>query len=210
MIAPYEFENDEPVIAMDKRHIYLLHDILCAGHFRSALEIGCAYGASTTAFVQAMKVIPEMRVTLCDIFITKSVKGMTQDCGDRLVTLQTPSVEVLESPREFDFICVDGAHDMATVSAETELLLQRKPLVVMAHDTSATLAGYEKAEGAEYLKRRFMLEPGYLCLEDNLFRDSEATERGLFFATTSEVMFSIAQERFKRWCAEWIPAEVCA
>lgn len=210
MSLPYEYDAGDEQIAMDKRHVYLLHDILCAGHFRSALEIGCAYGASTTAFVMAMRAIPEMRVTLCDIFISESVKQLTKDCGERLTILQTPSVEVLESPREFDFILVDACHDMKSVAAEVDRLIPRKPLCLMAHDTSATLAGYPESEGAEYLKRRFMLEPGYLCLEDNLTRESEATERGLFFATTSEALFSVAQQRFSKWCAEWKEVEVAA
>ena len=37
-----------PEVAVDKRHVYILHDVLCGHPFKNALEIGSFNGASST------------------------------------------------------------------------------------------------------------------------------------------------------------------
>jgi predicted O-methyltransferase YrrM len=206
-LVPYEFDGpyaqclSDPRTAMDRRHIYMMHDILMAHPFRNCLEIGSYRGASATAFVEAMNKVARMFTTFCDVNITDGLCEVLWNCKDkhRARTTSNPSWSVLDSAEDFDFILVDGCHDLASVTKELERLVIRRPLCVMAHDTNATAAGYPLAEGAEYLKRVFKSMYGYGCLEDKANREGEETHRGLFFATTSEELYRKAQHIFARW-----------
>lgn len=197
-----------PSNCIDKRHAYLLHDILRSGMFCRALEIGCADGASSTAFIEAVNRTTLLRVTLCDVQLTNSLVSVAMNADDteRVIVANKPSTEVLADPQQhggpFDFVFVDGNHDFASVKAEYDLLRVAKPLAICAHDTSATLAGYPKAEGAEYLKRAIALEWGWLTLEDNIRRPDEATERGFFFATPNTEIYRRVKSMFYHWCWE--------
>jgi hypothetical protein len=68
----------------------------------------------------------------------------------------------------------------------------------MAHDTSATAAGYSRCEGAAML-RGVHGRAGLLLLEDNAKRPGERTDRGLFMATTDEDLHRRARCVFERW-----------
>ncbi len=204
----YSFDNpayarcyELPQVCMDKRHVYILHDILSAWPFKSALEIGSFAGASATAFVEAINRGSRMIATFCDVSVSASLMDVVLSCKTEAqvrVTAQ-PSWAVLDSKIDFDFIFVDGAHDIDTVTLEVKRLLKRKPLCVMAHDTNATEAGYSQCEGAAMLAWTFRNHPDYLVLEDNLARPFEQTNRGLFFATTEPALMETAQDIFRKW-----------
>jgi hypothetical protein len=200
--GPYSRVFAAPEESMDPRHIYTVHEILANGGFKRALEIGCLNGASATAFVEAMKLDEELQSYFCDVQITGSLWQVLLD-GDisrTCVSCQT-SVGILQDGPEFDFVLVDGAHDLETVKQEVALLMKRKPRCIMAHDTSAAENGYEGAEGPRFLRDQFVDNLDYYCLEDRARRDGERTERGLFFATTDESLFEIAKQAFEKFCA---------
>ncbi len=188
-------------MAMDARHVYLMHDILKAWPFKNALELGSWYGASSTAFVEAINAGLPMTATFCDVQLTSSLRNVASNCKTpgRVRLTSEPSWNVLESAEDFDFVLVDAGHTLESVLPELHRLVVRKPLCVMAHDTNATAAGYPKAEGAELLKRAFDLMPGYSCVEDRQRREGEQTERGLFFATSSPELFALAESVFNKW-----------
>jgi len=220
MSAPYEFTGAYagcytcPPNCMDVRHVYTLCDILRTGVFRSALEVGCADGASSTAFVEAANHTEDLRVTFCDVRVSESLLSVANNLHQksRGIVANCPSVKVLENPEQyggpFDFVLLDGRHDLESVRDEVDLLARNKPLAVAGHDTSATLAGYPLAEGAEYLRREVQWGWGWYCIEDNLRRDGEETQRGLFFATPSLGVYRRARAAFRRWC--YAQQGVCA
>jgi hypothetical protein len=210
-LAPYSFDTpayrkcyELPQVCMDKRHVYLMHEILTSWPFKSALEIGSFTGASTTAFIEAInsgKGLGENGVaTFCDVSIQASLIDVVCNCkepGAVQITPQ-PSWTVLDTSMNWDFILVDGAHDLDSVTLEVKRLLTRKPLCVMAHDTNGPAAGISVCEGAVYLADTFKALPDYQWLEDKEIREGEKTDRGLFFATTDPKLHEVASRIFRK------------
>lgn len=210
-LLPYEFTDaysgcyTDVAGAMDPRHVFIVHEILRAWPFQSALELGSYHGASSTAFVEAINAGHAMQATFCDVHPRPSLRAVLAN-GKRNVRLtDAPSWDVLASFDFFDFVLVDAYHDAESVAKELQCLLVRRPLCIMAHDTNATAAGYPKCEGAALLKKTIAELPGYLsqpfyhCIEDKRVRDRERTERGLFFATTDARLYEGAKQIFARW-----------
>ncbi len=195
-----------PEVAMDKRHVYLLNDILRSWPFKNALEIGSFNGASSTAFVEAINAGSEMTATFCDVCPTHSLMDVVKNCRvpDRAKITRSPSTVVLDaviqdSAQPYDFVLVDGRHDAESVAQELMRLIVRKPLCVMAHDTNATEAGFPACEGAKLLRDTFD-SLGWWCLEDREERDGELTHRGIFMATPSKELWLAGNDAFLRWC----------
>lgn len=213
MNPPYAFDGPyancytHRQMGMDERHVFILHDILRAFPFHHALELGSFWGASTTAFVEAINAGAPMEATICEVEPSESLRAVIGNCRhhDRLRLTRDPSWDVLASVEHFDFILVDANHDMESVSLELKPLLVRRPLCIMAHDTNATAAGYPKCEGAAHLKKTFAELPGYFgtspyqTIEDCESRGGERTERGLFFATTEPHLYRAAKSIFEKW-----------
>lgn len=208
MKAPYAFAGpyagcyEDVDMAMDPRHVFMLHGILSAWPFNHALELGCWKGASSTAFVQAMNAGTLQTATFCDTMLQDSMNSVLKNCNRPVRFEERNSWDVLSEPTPYDFIFVDANHDVGSVTQELRWLNERKPLCVMGHDTNATAAGYGYAEGAKLLKDTFQSKPEYLCIEDALHRHGEQTHRGLFLATTDEDLYRIAQEVFKNYGSE--------
>ncbi len=186
-------------MAMDERHVFIVHEILRSWPFRNALELGSYWGASSTAFVQTINAGSAMTATFCDVNITDGLMAVADSClrQDQIKLTPTPSWRVLQSLQDYDFILVDANHDMASVRKEVDELMRRRPVCVMAHDTNATAAGYPAAEGAEMLKKEF--SRCYHCIEDCEDRPGEETSRGLFLATTNNELFELAKGAFAKW-----------
>lgn len=212
--VPYEFTGAyancyaDRQNCMDERHVYMLHDLLLAGGFKNALEIGCYHGASTTAFLEASHKNPNLKVSLCDMVIGREVMPVISHReSERVNVFQGISVDLLKKCKDFDFVLVDGSHDIVSVAAELPYLLWDKPRCIVAHDTSATDHGYDCAEGAKLLRYALSIHPEYgqFTYEDDYRRPGEETHRGLFMATTDARFFGRATEIFQQWSA-WQPA----
>jgi hypothetical protein len=194
-----------PDPAADVRHVFIIHEILKSWPFKSALEIGSFLGATATAFIEAIGSGEGLGAgggaTFCDVSVSDSLLDVVRSCKQPKTWQVTPqpSWAVLDSEIPFDFIFVDGAHDVDTVGLELKRLMRRRPLCVMAHDTNATDAGYSKCEGAKLLRDTFAADPGYRILEDVAKRPGERTERGLFFATTDADLHRVARGVFEKW-----------
>lgn len=208
---PYTFDGRYqrcyclPQIAVDPRHVYTLFEVLNLGIVRHAVEIGCAFGASSTAFVEAMNRNTGLKSSFIEPTLQQSFLDVLN--GSRNGTFQVyeePSVSVLQRIEPFDFIFVDGLHDLLSVYKEIHLIEQvrEKLLIIAAHDTSASAHGYELAEGAEWLKRQVMLDWGWHCIEDAVKRDGEETHRGLFMGTPSRGVHRLLLQCFRKWCAD--------
>lgn len=205
--GPYAGCYADPVGAMDPRHVGILFDILKAWPFQAAIELGSYNGASSTAFIEAINTGSPMAATFCDIHPRQSLWDVVRNCQHpaRVRVTKDPSWDVLASFEHFDFVMVDAYHDAESVAKEVELLLTRRPPCIMAHDTNATAAGYEKCEGAALLARTirelsgYKGSPWYWCLEDKRAREYERTDRGLFFATTDLLLYMAAKRAFEKW-----------
>jgi ADP-heptose:LPS heptosyltransferase/SAM-dependent methyltransferase len=197
--------------SLDPRHLYWMFDVLAAGQFQHALEIGCLNGASSTAFVEAINRQFLQRATFCDIDLRETFHSVIERAQDRsrAQTFQGRSVDFLKSTTDaFDFVFIDGDHRLDNTRQEVELLLQRNTLCVMAHDTNVQSFGYGDCDGTPYIKWRFQTAPGYYCLEDNAVRPGEDTGRGLFFATTSLNLFEAARTSLRKWGRISVPDSV--
>lgn len=206
-IQPYTFSGAYrdayciPDMAMDPRHVFIVHEVLAGWPFKSALELGSFCGASSTAFIEAINRGSQMLATFCDIFPSESLWNVARNATapGRVRITKSPSVEVLNWTEDFDFILVDACHDLESVKAELAKLIPRRPLCVMAHDTNATDAGWPKAEGARLLRQTFQAMPEYQCIEDAKYREDEQTHRGLFLATSDQRLFDLANGVFEKW-----------
>jgi hypothetical protein len=143
------------------------------------------------------------QASFCDVDLRPTLRTTLGLCRfpNRIQTYESRSVDLLAAQAGFDFVLVDGDHQLETVQAEVELLLQRQPVCVMAHDTNAQASGFPDCDGPPYLKWRFQTTPPYLCLEDSALRPGEATERGMFLATTSPEVFELARASLTKWGA---------
>ena len=212
--GPYDLSAYPPRIwdwtpaSLDRRHLFWLFDVLAAGRFQHALEIGCLNGASSTAFVEALNRYLLQRATFCDIDLRDALRSVLSQARnpERVQTYPGKSIDLLrESTETFDFVFVDGDHRLENVRQETELLIQRQTPCVMAHDTNVQSFGYDDCDGTPYLKWRFQTTAPYYCLEDNAARPGEDTGRGLFFATTSLALFESARASLGTWGQISIP-----
>jgi ADP-heptose:LPS heptosyltransferase/SAM-dependent methyltransferase len=195
--------------SVDPRHLFWMFDILAAGKFQHALEIGCLNGASSTAFVEAINRELLQRATFCDINLRASFRSVVDRAVNRELvhTYEGRSIDLLtDSTKAYDFVFLDGDHRLESVRPEVELLIEKRTLCVMAHDTNVHTFGYGDCDGTPYVKWRFQTAPGYYCLEDNVSRPGEDTRRGMFFATTSLDLFEAARASLRKWGQ--IPAPV--
>jgi ADP-heptose:LPS heptosyltransferase/SAM-dependent methyltransferase len=195
--------------SVDPRHLFWMYDILAAGQLQHALEIGCLNGASSTAFVEALNQGSLQRATFCDIALRATFRSLIDRAHDRsrIQTFEGRSLDLLNQTSEsYDFVFVDGDHRLEYVKQEVDLLIEKRTLCVMAHDTNVHLFGQGDCDGTPYIKWRFQTAHGYFCLEDNVSRPGEDTRRGMFFATTSLELFEAARTSLQKWGQ--IPAPV--
>lgn len=214
--APYTFDKpayahcyDVPQMCMDKRHVYVIHEILKSYEFKSAIELGSFMGASSTAFIEAINGGSKMRAEFCDIEVRPSLDAVVSSCihQDQVKIVKGKSWDVLsDRSREYDLIVVDANHDYESVARELDHLLDRLPLCIIAHDTSATKSGYRNAEGAAFLAKvltqRAYRECGYREFRDDKIRAGEETNRGLsVFCNHNSLSFQI-KKAFKKNCGD--------
>jgi len=191
---------EAPVYSADTRHIRWLHEVLTAGRFRRVLEIGCFEGRSTTALLDAGRAGRVDEVHLCEPNPRAGLQRVLTrfEPGVRVTLHCEPSEAVLGRDGRWDLVYVDGDHTVATVRAETALLLRAGVPAVFAHDTSAH-GRHAHCEGPQFLKAAFQAA-GYWTLEDSLFRPGEQTDRGMFFATSRVDLYEIALRAYRRHC----------
>lgn len=200
-LSPYA-EAAEPGWCIDRRHLFLLYNLLLARPFARVLEIGCYKGYSSTAFVQAINAGQPFAAEFCDIQIQPSLRKVLATCQhpERIVIHQRSSHDLLAGPANgpYDLVFVDGNHRLEAVGPEIVELLKRQTPCIVAHDTAASTAGYTDCEGAHYLKKAVQYEPGYYCLEDCEPRPDEATHRGFFVGVRENLeLFEVVRAVFR-------------
>jgi hypothetical protein len=137
--APYSFDIPAyagcfalPEVAMDRRHIFMLHDILCAWPFKSALEIG----QLQRRVIDGVRRSDQPGQALGEsaaLFLRRVGERQPDGRGAELPRtdrVQNHPAAVVGgagfSKEPFDFVLVDGAHDIDSVSLEMKRLLKRR------------------------------------------------------------------------------------
>lgn len=160
----------------DARHVRWLREELQTGKYKRVLEIGCHFGYSTSAFLDALKHTLVEEVHLCDINITSQLRDTLRVYGVDVTLHECTSVELLSHDSNWDLVFLDGDHSVEAVSAEMELL--RDVPAIFLHDTQ----GHLNCPGPPLFKERLLVDSRYKCWEDAEVRPNERTERGMFFA----------------------------
>lgn len=200
---PFQFPDDIDLnrMSMDRRHVYWMYDFLLSGKCRRVLELGSAYGCSTMAFVEALSAKQVDEVHLCDPNPQPSLLDIIK--GHKNIHLHTTkSSQLFNGPfkikGDFDFVLIDANHNLESVKADWSYVSSSK--AIMAHDTSALAVGVKYCEGTAWLKNELQSTPGFYCIEDNMPREGERTDRGTLFGTRDLALLEIGRASFTRFC----------
>lgn len=123
----------DPPMAMDYRHVEMLREEILTARPRVAVEIGAYRGHSTTAFLEAMRDLPDMHLHVFDTHITPKLRTMvaTSSVSDRVFLHRNP---VWGSDLAPDFAFIDGDHGLPAL-ADLGWCLAREVPVIAMHDT---------------------------------------------------------------------------
>jgi hypothetical protein len=204
--ARYEFtlNCDHPNWVMDKRHVEVIYEFLMRNDFSRTCEIGSYTGYSTIAFIEALNHGKDFKFHISEPNPTHQLRALISLCTkpDNVILHTQQGVDVLEKWTDFDFVMVDGNHNIEGAGLELLMILRNGIPNVIAHDTNVSKrdAMNHPCLGSELLGRTLWSHVDYKCIEDKKQREGEKTDRGLFFATINEDTYQIAQEIFKDKC----------
>jgi predicted O-methyltransferase YrrM len=174
-----------------RRYSHLIYDLMMSGLFKNVLEIGCLQGYSTWAFLSALRDGSNFEFTACDVFLQETVLEMVKEFPVRL--RGEMSVDVI-SP-DFDFVFVDGNHDLNTVGAEISKILDCGTDTILAHDT---FLEHDDFRGSVLLKKVFSNHRQYLSIHYNTHHLEDQTHYGMSLFTKRREVFLLAGDLFKR------------
>jgi hypothetical protein len=202
----YEFtlDCDHPDWLTDKRHVEIIYEFLMANDFKRVAEIGSYSGFSTAAFIEALNQGKDFKFHISELAPTRQLKALISLCKkpDNIILHVQTGEEVLEYWRDFDFVFIDGDHDVKGAGAELLMILRYGIPNLMAHDSNIYKIDkiYHPCKGAELIARTMKSHKDYYWLEDKEERQGELTDRGLFFATMDENKYNVAKEIFLELC----------
>ena len=202
----YEFtlDCDHPDWLTDKRHVEIIYEFLMANDFKRVAEIGSYSGFSTAAFIEALNQGKDFKFHISELAPTRQLKALISLCKkpDNIILHVQTGEEVLEHWRDFDFVFIDGDHDVKGAGAELLMILRYGIPNLMAHDTNIYKIDkiYHPCKGAELIARTMKSHKDYYWLEDKEERQGELTDRRLFFATMDENKYNVAKEIFLELC----------
>ena len=175
-----------------------------ANDFKRVAEIGSYSGFSTAAFIEALNQGKDFKFHISELAPTRQLKALISLCKkpDNIILHVQTGEEVLEHWRDFDFVFIDGDHDVKGAGAELLMILRYGIPNLMAHDTNIYKIDkiYHPCKGAELIARTMKSHKDYYWLEDKEERQGELTDRGLFFATMDENKYNVAKEIFLELC----------
>ena len=202
----YEFtlDCDHPTWIMDKRHVEVIYEFLMRNDFSRTCEIGSYTGYSTIAFIEALNHGKDFKFHISEPNPTHQLRALISLCTkpDNVILHTQQGVDVLEKWTDFDFVMVDGNHNIEGAGLELLMILRHGIPNVIAHDTNVSKrdAMNHPCLGSELLGRTLWSHVDYKCIEDKEQREGEKTDRGLLFATINEDTYQIGQEIFKDKC----------
>lgn len=173
--AKYHIQPDTaaPPMAMDLRHVRMLHQAILTAKPRIAAEIGSYKGHSTVAFLEA----PLEEFHIFEPYPTPELIALI--AGRQNVHLHT--APIWQSPLRPDFVFIDGDHDLPAL-ADLAFCLARGVRTIAMHDTRGFSTGLTPF-GSEAAANLLSAMPDRLWQEDSLLREGEWTHRGLGVST---------------------------
>lgn len=170
----------------------LIYDLMISNLFYNVLEIGSAEGYSTHSFISALKNGSNFKFTICDVRIQDSVRKMIKNHPEVRVE-QKRSIEVID--KKFDFIFVDGNHDICTVSEEILKILDCNTKTILAHDT---FINHHDFRGSVLLHKVFYNNKNYYCVYHNKRKKEDQTHYGISFFTQDKKIYEYAKKMFNK------------
>ena len=202
----YDFtlECDHPTWVMDKRHVEVIYEFLMRIDFNRGCEIGSYTGYSTIAFIEALNHGKDFKFHISEPNPTRQLRALISLCTkpDNILLHTQQGVDVLEKWTDFDFVMVDGNHNIEGAGLELLMILRHDIPNIIAHDTNIHKIDEmnHPCLGSELIGRTLWSHVDYKCIEDKEQRKGEQTDRGLLFATINEDKYHIGQEIFKDKC----------
>lgn len=184
--------------AIDARHVQWLYRVLKYAKPKTVIEIGCFQGFSSLAIMQAIDKNYVQNAHLIDTNIQQSVRDIARE---NVVLHQTFSTTALPEIDDVDDLAVfiDGDHSYTAVAAELPYVLAKNPRIIIAHDVTATAAGYGDCEGPAWLWGELQAK-GWTCVVDCLPRFDELTHRGLLMAAKDSETIDAIRKGFIETC----------
>ena len=187
-------------MSMHAIHVQWIAEFLGEVAPAEVIEIGSYAGVSTRAIAAAYDEYILSTAHLIDMVIRDSVSELAKDReGFRLY--QMPSVQALPQIVSMQdlVVVVDGDHSMGCVAGELPLVLEKRPLAIVAHDVCAEAAGYSNCDGAQWLWERLQAD-GWHCVVDARRRAGMATHRGLLIACRNDYVLGHAINSWRKAC----------
>ena len=136
----YEFtlDCDHPDWLTDTRHVKVIYEFLMANDFTRVAEIGSYSGVSTAAFIEALNQGKNFKLHIAEPNPTRQLRALLSMCKkpDNVMLHVQVGADLLEHWKDFDFLFVDGNHNIDGAGAELLMILRNKIPTVMAHDTN--------------------------------------------------------------------------
>jgi predicted O-methyltransferase YrrM len=188
--------NDPPEgpMWMDDLHVQTIYEIIMATQPKRVLEIGCYWGYSSSAIVQAKIDGWEGHSLHVDTEIRDQLIAVLRRGGKEWSVAQITGVKALQRLAPGDLVIVDGDHSDDNVRLETNLILDQGWKSVIAHD----VAGGVHEPGPPKMLERLRSYPSWRVLVDSLERPGTATHRGLMYATPRSPWFHEVLEIWDR------------
>ena len=166
---------------MDDRHIDVLHEISLRLPANShIIEVGSHSGASTTAYIEAMHVRPDLTLDIYEIDVIEPLRKLLGGSGlqDRIALHERP---LWEDPPTVDpaLYVLDDDHKWSTL-ANLSLGLRRNPRVIVMHDVSSKRLGQRRGCWGSVAAFQLLINhaPSFSIWLDEKKRPHEQTDRG--------------------------------
>lgn len=183
-------DHRNPPMAMDLRHVTLLHKSLLATRPRIAVEIGSHKGHSTAAFLKAMDDLPDMQVHIFEPHLTPELACLMAASRHNDRIFHHPEA-VWGYDIDPDFAFIDGDHGLSAM-ADLAFCLSKQATTIAMHDTEGRFDCWGSKLAADMLcgmKDR-------MWLSDAKPREGEFTHRGfgVSYRRPSGVSVTVEQE----------------
>lgn len=174
---------DPDRVAMDWRHVQMIHSVLVSERPESIVEIGTFWGFSSTAIVEAVEQCPEIkRATFVDMNYTPQFKDCILPALNQQEGLQFSCYTGLSSEFSGSGDCwiIDGDHHQYAVM-DYGLARRNGAKIIIAHDTNPNL--HQENNWGSIQIGKIMLQDAVCVFNDCKYRgDDEHTDRGLSIA----------------------------
>lgn len=173
----YEIPPDlaTPPMAMDYRHVEMLHRAIIEAQPRIAVEIGSHLGHSLVAFLEAMDDLPDMTLYVAETHWTPELLALVNRSPhtSRICMIEGP---VWRHRIAADFVFIDGDHGQPAL-ADLAWSIYSGAKVIAMHDTRS-FDRLPECWGARTIAEWLSEDPTRTWFEDNEDRPDEWTWRG--------------------------------